>query len=59
MEFDRLTQWIANTLSTEADDDTPDTEPADPADHDKLNGSAETKPPDPGVDEFALFAAAT
>ena len=26
MEFDRLTQWIADTLSTDADDDTPDTE---------------------------------
>src|SRR6185436_13704872 len=58
MEFDRLTQWIANTLSTDADDDTPDTE-TKITDHDDLTGIVETKPPVPGVDEFALFAAAT
>ena len=55
MEFDRLTQWIADTLSTDADDDT---ETTSLADHGDLNNrTVEKDTPEPSNDEFALFAA--
>jgi hypothetical protein len=57
MEFDRLTQWIADTLSTDAADDTPD--PTPPGDAHAGADSGTTKMPttDDDVDEFALFGA--
>ena len=63
MEFDRLTKWIADTLSTDADDDSPDpdtdtdtdTDPPEPGSLDP-GGSA---PDEADVDELSLFAAAT
>jgi len=59
MEFDRLTQWIADILSTDADDDTDD-EGGQPDNDDgkASNGPQQETSEEPEVDEFALFGAA-
>ncbi|MGS0684588.1 ATP-binding protein [Nakamurella sp. GG22] len=57
MEFDRLTQWIADTLSTDADDDTPNTTPPDPHTDPNPDGSTDTTTGTADTDEFALFGA--
>jgi len=57
MEFDRLTQWIADTLSTDAADDTDATtsEQHAPAGHDA--SATEMPITETDVDELALFGA--
>jgi hypothetical protein len=59
MEFDRLTQWIADTLSTDAADDTADPTPQPQRDGQTGSDAGTTEIPttDDDVVEFALFGA--
>jgi hypothetical protein len=57
MEFDRLTTWIADTLSTDANADSPDPG-TDPPGHGNVD-NGENALDDADVDELTLFTAAT
>ena len=58
MEFDRLTQWIADTLSTDAADDTPDLDPRqEPETHADTDGPSEMPSTKTVLDESVLFSA--
>ena len=55
MEFDRLTQRIADTLSTDAADDTPDTPPPGDTHPARDAGTTDIPTTETDLDEMALF----